>query len=75
MEKDEGGVYIRCINPACPAQLKERLRYFCGRDQMDILVEPRGFDGQPQPAYRHDHRGFPRRDMIDIHLGQIGDQA
>jgi DNA ligase (NAD+) len=36
VEKDEGGVYIRCINPACPAQLKERLRYFCGRDQMDI---------------------------------------
>jgi DNA ligase (NAD+) len=34
--KDEGGVYVRCINPACPAQLKERLKYFCGRDQMDI---------------------------------------
>lgn len=34
--KDEGGVYIRCINPQCPAQLKERLKYFCGRDQMDI---------------------------------------
>lgn len=34
--KDEGGVYIRCINPACEAQLKERLRYFCGRDQMNI---------------------------------------
>lgn len=36
VEKDEGGVYVRCINPACPAQLKERLRFFCGRDQMDI---------------------------------------
>ncbi len=34
--KDEGGVYIRCINPSCDAQIKERLRYFCGRDQMDI---------------------------------------
>jgi DNA ligase (NAD+) len=34
--KDEGGVYIRCINPACDAQIKERLKYFCGRDQMDI---------------------------------------
>ena len=22
--------------PSCPAQIKERLRYFCGRDQMDI---------------------------------------
>ncbi len=34
--RDPEGVYIRCINPACPAQLKERLRYFAGRDQMDI---------------------------------------
>ncbi|MBN2560789.1 MAG: NAD-dependent DNA ligase LigA [Phycisphaerae bacterium] len=34
--KDEGGVYIRCINPSCEAQIKERLKYFCGRDQMDI---------------------------------------
>jgi len=34
--KDEEGVYIRCINPDCMGQLKERLRYFAGRDQMDI---------------------------------------
>ena len=34
--KDPGGVYIRCINPACPAQLAERLRYFAARGQMDI---------------------------------------
>jgi len=34
--QDEGGVYLRCINPACPAQLVERLRFFCARDQMDI---------------------------------------
>lgn len=34
--KDEGGVHIRCPNPGCVAQLKERLRYFAGRDQMDI---------------------------------------
>ncbi len=36
IEKDEGGVYIRCINPTCDAQIKERLKFFCGRDQMDI---------------------------------------
>jgi len=34
--KDEDGVYIRCVNPDCLGQLKERLRYFAGRDQMDI---------------------------------------
>jgi len=35
-ERDEGGVFLRCGNPSCPAQIKERLRYFCARDQMDI---------------------------------------
>lgn len=34
--KDDGGVYIRCINPACPAQLRQRLIYFASRTGMDI---------------------------------------
>ncbi|MCH7556907.1 MAG: NAD-dependent DNA ligase LigA [Planctomycetes bacterium] len=34
--KDENGVYIRCLNPDCLGQLKERLKYFAGRGQMDI---------------------------------------
>ena len=34
--KDEGGVYIRCPNHACPAQLKERLSYFASRNAMNI---------------------------------------
>lgn len=34
--KDQGGVYIRCPNPRCPAQWKERLRFFASRSAMDI---------------------------------------
>jgi len=34
--RDEGGVYVRCVNPACPAQFRERLIFFAGRNQMDI---------------------------------------
>ena len=36
VQREEGGVYLRCINPSCPAQLKERISHFAGRDQMDI---------------------------------------
>jgi DNA ligase (NAD+) len=34
--QDEGGVYIRCQNPSCPAQLRETLRFFASRSAMDI---------------------------------------
>ncbi len=34
--KDEGGVYIRCPNLQCPAQVKQRIRYYAGRNAMDI---------------------------------------
>ncbi len=33
--ENEGG-FVRCLNPACPAQLAERIRFWTGRDQMDI---------------------------------------
>ncbi len=36
VEKEPDTPYIRCVNPACPAQLKERLLWYCGRGQMDI---------------------------------------
>ena len=36
VKKDEAGVYIRCINPDCLGMLREKLRYFAGRNQMDI---------------------------------------
>ena len=34
--RDEGGVYIRCPNLNCPAQLVERIQYFASRNAMDI---------------------------------------
>ncbi len=34
--REEGEAAIRCVNPACPAQVRERLIWFAGRDQMDI---------------------------------------
>jgi DNA ligase (NAD+) len=34
LEKE--GPKIFCRNPACPAQFRERLKWFVGRDQMDI---------------------------------------
>ncbi len=36
VEQDEGGVYVRCPNPNCPAQLRESLRFFASRAAMDI---------------------------------------
>lgn len=36
VQQDEGGVYIRCPNPACPAQLRETLIFFASRPAMDI---------------------------------------
>jgi len=36
VKQDEEGVYIRCVSRDCLGQLKERLKYFSGRGQMDI---------------------------------------
>ena len=36
VQQEEGGVYIRCANPRCPAQLRETLVFFASRSAMDI---------------------------------------
>ena len=35
-EREADTPYIRCVNPDCPAQFRERLIWFCGRRQMDM---------------------------------------
>ena len=34
--RDEGGVALRCAIASCPAQIRERITFFAGRDQMNI---------------------------------------
>lgn len=36
VKKDESSVSVRCVNDYCPAKIKEQIKYFAGRDQMDI---------------------------------------
>lgn len=36
VSREPGTPFIRCDNPECPAQLKERLRHFAARGQMNI---------------------------------------
>jgi DNA ligase (NAD+) len=36
LTRDPSGVYIRCTSSQCPAQWRQRLRYFASRDCMDI---------------------------------------
>lgn len=55
--KDEGGVYIRCPNLTCPAQVRERLRFFAHRNAMDI--EGLG-DKLVEQLVGHGHHGLVR---------------
>ncbi len=34
--REPGEVALRCVNPACPAVVREALRHFCGRRAMNI---------------------------------------
>jgi DNA ligase (NAD+) len=36
VHQDPDGVFLRCLNLACPAQVKERIEHFAGRAAMDI---------------------------------------
>lgn len=79
VERDPEGVYIRCVNPACPAQQRERLIYFCGRDQMDIegagekMVETL-LDQQLVANYADLYRLADRRDDL-LRLERLGEKS
>ena len=36
VEREEDKVALYCVNPECPAQFREKLKWFCGRGQMDV---------------------------------------
>ncbi len=65
VQQDDGGVYIRCPNPSCPAQLRETLIFFASRPAMDVdglgeklveqLLDAKLIDGIPS-LYRLTNR-------------------
>ncbi len=79
VERDEGGVYLRCVNHACPAQWVERLRFFCGRNQMDIegagtvMVEMLSKHGLVQ-SYGDLYRLHKQRDTL-MGLERVGEKS
>ncbi|MGB4738278.1 MAG: NAD-dependent DNA ligase LigA, partial [Fuerstiella sp.] len=64
--QDEGGVYVRCPNPSCPAQLRETLIFFASRPAMDIdglgeklveqLLDAKLIDGIPSLYRLHERK-------------------
>lgn len=66
VQQDEGGVYIRCPDPSCPAQLRETLVFFASRPAMDIdglgekmvaqLLDAGLIDGIPSLYRLHEKR-------------------
>ncbi|GAB5439830.1 MAG: NAD-dependent DNA ligase LigA [Fuerstiella sp.] len=77
--QDEGGVYIRCPNPGCPAQLRETLIFFASRTAMDIdglgeklvgqLLDANLVDGIPSLYRLHD-----KRDQV-LALERLGEKS
>ncbi|MCL4118225.1 UNVERIFIED_CONTAM: hypothetical protein GTU68_053867 [Idotea baltica] len=77
--QDEGGVYIRCPNPECPAQLRETLVFFASRPAMDIdglgeklvgqLLEQGHINGIPS-LY---HLGKKREELVQME--RVGEKS
>lgn len=52
----------RCVNPECPAQVREKLVWFCGRKQMDI----EGLGEKTIDQIRQEAPEMPLRTFADI---------
>ena len=72
-QRDEGGVYLRCVNPECPAQIRQRLEFFAGRNQMDIeSLGPAVIDqlvGKGLVKHFADLYRLKEEDLIGLELG------
>jgi DNA ligase (NAD+) len=68
------GVYLRCTNPECPAQIRERLAFFAGRNQMDIEnLGPAVIDalvGKDLVRHFADLYKLMKEDLIGLELGR-----
>ncbi|MFO1094438.1 MAG: NAD-dependent DNA ligase LigA [Planctomycetaceae bacterium] len=77
--KDEGGVFVRCVNPSCPAQLRESLQHFASRGAMDVeglgekLVEQLVDSGLVQ-SFGDLYRLKDRRDEL-LALERMGEKS
>lgn len=54
--REEDTADIRCVSPACPAQLTRTISYFCGRSAMDIMgLGETLVDALVRGGYLHDY--------------------
>ncbi|MDO4574719.1 MAG: NAD-dependent DNA ligase LigA [Planctomycetia bacterium] len=79
LRQDEGGVYIRCPNLACPARWSEKLLYFGSRDAMEIkgLGDKLGqqlIDNGFVKSYADLYRLRSRKEEIVAQLHRVGNQ-
>ncbi|WP_437229401.1 NAD-dependent DNA ligase LigA [Planctomicrobium sp. SH661] len=77
--QDQGGVYVRCLNPACPAQLRESLRFFGSRqameiDGMGIKIVEQLIDNGLLTSFADIYRLKDKRDQI-ISLERMGEKS
>lgn len=69
VRKDPDGVFLRCVNMACPAQVRERLQHFASRGAMDIEgLGPALIDQLTEKGLVHD-----AGDFYGLEAGAVGE--